>query len=387
MAVEATVLIPTHNHGHLLGYSVQSALEQSVSDIEVFIVGDGMDDTTRAEALEMARSDRRVRVFDNPKGPRHGEVHRHQALQEASGEIVCYLADDDLWLSEHVETMAALLEGVDFAHALPVGIWPDGTVMSWVGHLEVESSRSRVIALENFIPLSCGAHTMEAYRRLPQGWRTTPGKTPTDVYMWSQILDLPGCRSRSGDRLTVLHFPSPWRGDMTPGQRVTELEGWRTLMGRAGFEAELTARTVSHLTHHRAMMDEWVRELEQKAEALEGMVGTGRDAFLTLESQLKDNIAELLVTQEKLAELDERRVELEAALDWSRVELAETHQELEAQRHGLEAAREREVQLRMERDMMLGSLTWRVRNRLLRIPGVARAARWVGEARSRRGAQ
>ena len=37
----ATILVPTHDHGPTLRASVASALRQTVSDIEVFIVGDG----------------------------------------------------------------------------------------------------------------------------------------------------------------------------------------------------------------------------------------------------------------------------------------------------------------------------------------------------------
>lgn len=85
----ATVVIPTFNHGPTLLYSVASALEQTVQDIEVFIIGDGVPDVTREIVGNFIGQDKRVRFFDNPKGPRHGEIYRHQALAEASGEIVC----------------------------------------------------------------------------------------------------------------------------------------------------------------------------------------------------------------------------------------------------------------------------------------------------------
>jgi glycosyltransferase involved in cell wall biosynthesis len=99
----ATVLIPTHDHGPTLRYAVQSALAQTVADLEVLVLGDGAPDVTRELMDELTRADPRVRWLDNPKGPRNGELHRHAALQEAQGEIVCYLSDDDLWLPGHVE--------------------------------------------------------------------------------------------------------------------------------------------------------------------------------------------------------------------------------------------------------------------------------------------
>jgi GalNAc5-diNAcBac-PP-undecaprenol beta-1,3-glucosyltransferase len=81
-----------------------------VTDLEVLIVGDGASPATAAAAAALEREDGRVRFFALPKGPRHGEVHRHAVLsRKASGEAVLYLSDDDLWLPDHAERLRALL--------------------------------------------------------------------------------------------------------------------------------------------------------------------------------------------------------------------------------------------------------------------------------------
>ena len=104
--IDATILIPTFRHAALLPFTMRSALDQADASVEVFVVGDGVEDDTRA-ALEPFADDERVRFFDFPKGARHGELNRHEALREATGEIVCYLSDDDLLLRDHVAEMAA----------------------------------------------------------------------------------------------------------------------------------------------------------------------------------------------------------------------------------------------------------------------------------------
>src|SRR6185295_19974403 len=109
MTMQATILIPTHNHGPTLARAIQSVLLQTVEEIEVFVIGDGAPDITRELMADITRRDKRVRYFDHPKGPRHGEIYRHAALAEARGEIVCYLSDDDLYLPNHVATMRELL--------------------------------------------------------------------------------------------------------------------------------------------------------------------------------------------------------------------------------------------------------------------------------------
>jgi GalNAc5-diNAcBac-PP-undecaprenol beta-1,3-glucosyltransferase len=103
--IDATILIPTFNHADLLPYALRSALAQDGVTIEVFVVGDGVGDDTRAALEPFLRVDERVRFFDLPKGERRGERHRHEALREASGEAVCYLGDDDILLPEHVSEM------------------------------------------------------------------------------------------------------------------------------------------------------------------------------------------------------------------------------------------------------------------------------------------
>ena len=202
MAPVATVLIPTHDHGPLIRLSISSVLAQSVEDLEVFVVGDGVADATREIVGELARTDRRVRFFDNPKGPRHGEILRHVALAEASGDAVLYVSDDDLWLHDHVETMLEALRRFDLVSAACLKAYPDGRVL--VRAHDVSQYRAAFLqgARVPGIPLSCAAHTTAAYRTLPYGWRTTPEGIATDRYMWQQFLRDPAHRvgGRPGPR-------------------------------------------------------------------------------------------------------------------------------------------------------------------------------------------
>jgi len=101
-------------------------MAQTVRDIEIFIIGDGMTPATAEAADALQRSDPRIRLFAHPKGPRHGEIYRHAALAEATGRIICYLSDDDLWLPKHVATMEGLLANADFAHTLSIRVETDG---------------------------------------------------------------------------------------------------------------------------------------------------------------------------------------------------------------------------------------------------------------------
>ena len=249
--MKATVLIPTHDHGPTLRHSVATALTQTVKDIEIFIVGDGMPEAARDVARSVARLDSRIRLFESPKAPRHGETLRHEALREAAGQVVCYLSDDDLWMPDHIETMLALLEHCDFGNALPLYVDRRQKLGSWTIVLESDYFRQLILSGTNRIPLSCAAHTLDMYRRLPHGWRTTPAGTPTDLYMWQQFLAEPGCRARSAARPAVLVFPSPTRKDMTTAERADELAEWR---GRIT-GADLTTQALEHFVRECARIE------------------------------------------------------------------------------------------------------------------------------------
>lgn len=227
---EATVLIPTFDHGPLIRHALASAQRQSVRDIEIFVVGDGAPPITREIVERAAAADPRIRYFENPKGERHGERHRHRALAEAKGRIVCYLSDDDLWFPDHVAVMAELLAEADFAGGMQGWFHPDGRIYAQACDLSLRQYRNPNIKLGIKLGLSAGAHTLAVYRRLPEGWRPAPPNIFTDQYMWQQILAIRGRRAVSSFRPTCLGFSSALRTHMSIEEREREIERWEPVI-------------------------------------------------------------------------------------------------------------------------------------------------------------
>jgi hypothetical protein len=263
----ASILVPTHRHVALLPWALASALDQEGVSVEVLVVGDGVEDATR-EVIARHADDPRVRFFDFAKGPRNGEAYRHEVLQEARGRIVCYLSDDDLLLRDHTAEMRRLLEDADFAHPPSARLTPDGELQffPWnYGRSEFrEAGRTRV----GSVGLTGVAHTLEAYHRLPRGWRTTPPGMPTDHHMWRQWLDLPGLRAVMGERLTYLNFPDPFWNELPEEERAAAFADWYRRSRQPGFEDELDLlfrRAVATAAEDYHL---WARDEQRNAEAL-----------------------------------------------------------------------------------------------------------------------
>jgi GalNAc5-diNAcBac-PP-undecaprenol beta-1,3-glucosyltransferase len=240
MSVTATVIVPTHDHGPTLRYALASALAQTVTDLEVLVIGDAVPELTRELVGDIARRDERVRFFDRPKGERHGELYRHEVLADARGEIVCYLCDDDLWLPNHVELVREALSASDFVGAQTVHVAPSGEMLCWPYDLSAARFRREMLSgSANYVPLSSAAHTLELYRRMPEGWTPAPASSTTDLFMWRKVLSLPGLRAASTTRPTVLHFPSSHRRGWTIAERVSELEPWAARVANASRREQL----------------------------------------------------------------------------------------------------------------------------------------------------
>ena len=147
--------------------------------------------------------DSRVRFLDLPKGENRGERNRDAGVRDARGDVVVYLADDDLLLPRHVENLLTLLEDVPFAQSRNgcfdaddnLRLYPtdlgDPECIEW--HLK-DPPRNRV-------SITGTAHTREAYLQLERGWEVPPGNDVARPALLASVLPaarIPG-RHTSGD--------------------------------------------------------------------------------------------------------------------------------------------------------------------------------------------
>ena len=239
--LRASVLIPTHKHAATLPFAVKSVQSQGIDEIEILIIGDGVDDRLRAIIEKLRTGDSRIKFFDFPKGPRNGEIYRDAVLREARGRIVCYQCDDDLSLPGHLQDMEAALEDADFAGSMQADVGPEGRIRGYVFDFDRPEFREPWLAwtpnqlgtwASDGFGLGFGAHRLDAYLRLREGWATTADGYPTDQTMWMKFAREPWCRTKILPWPVSLHFPKPQRRGWTDQQRADELSRWMNLLAR-----------------------------------------------------------------------------------------------------------------------------------------------------------
>jgi glycosyltransferase involved in cell wall biosynthesis len=118
-----SVIIPTYNRPIELKRALKSVLDQTYSNILIYIVGDKcptLDDTMKEILVTLSETDAKKLFYwnlqDNSK--KYGAVSRNYGLKMmATTQWIAYLDDDNYWLPNHVETLMDSIKNTnaDFA--------------------------------------------------------------------------------------------------------------------------------------------------------------------------------------------------------------------------------------------------------------------------------
>jgi hypothetical protein len=293
---EVLVVVPTHDHASTLDLAVRSVLEQTVTDLDVVVVGDGVGDDTRAVMADLVDGDERVRFVD-----RRGEQARHEVITASGAPVVTYVGDDDLLLPDHVATMLELLVDHDFAHPYPVMVGPDGGLQVLPSDLsDPDCVAWHLHPNHNTVSLTGAAHTVDLYRRVPEGWQAPPPGRWPDHHMWEKFLRLPGARFATSPRSTTIKPPATG-SSATAEERRAGLVVWWERMHRPGFRQEWDAEVEEAIRRSaiRTFMDQQVlreqaQELSDGVLALRehaGAVEADRDRVVLERDELVERLA------------------------------------------------------------------------------------------------
>jgi glycosyltransferase involved in cell wall biosynthesis len=94
-----SVIIPAYNAEKTIQTTIESVLNQTLSDFELIVVNDSSQDATLEIVSKI--SDPRIQVFTYPNaGP---AVSRNRGFAHSTGEFIAFLDADDLWTPDKLE--------------------------------------------------------------------------------------------------------------------------------------------------------------------------------------------------------------------------------------------------------------------------------------------
>jgi Glycosyl transferase family 2 len=210
MAPRFSVLLPTHNRADLLGLAIKSVLWQTEPDFELLIVGDGCTDNS-AEVVA-GFNDPRIRWFDLPKAPYFGYANRNVALREARGDLIAFMAHDDLLFPDHLSVLADSFrhETVEWAYSRPLWVSTDGMVLPFAVNLTHPDELHHFLTVANSIPAACVMHRRSCFETY--GYWPEDIPSAADWRFWIRIIEGGRCeRFAYCSKPTCLHFKASWR--------------------------------------------------------------------------------------------------------------------------------------------------------------------------------
>ena len=136
MNPKVSVILTTYN-GASRGYlstAIESVLNQSFEDFELFIIDDGSSDHTAEECKQYLGNGKVTYIFQDNKGLAGA---RNTGIEMSSGEYICFLDDDDLWKPEKLQRQ------LEFTRNQLSGVDNWGLIFTW---LELIDERENVVS-------------------------------------------------------------------------------------------------------------------------------------------------------------------------------------------------------------------------------------------------
>lgn len=102
-----SVVVPTYNAGGELNSAIQSVLDQTYEHIDEIIV---VDDCSEKPAIEILDQENELITVVRHDENRNGAAARNTGIRRASGDLIAFLDDDDIWKLTKLEKQIQKLE-------------------------------------------------------------------------------------------------------------------------------------------------------------------------------------------------------------------------------------------------------------------------------------
>lgn len=111
MNPKVSVIIPVFNGSTYIQQSIESAINQTLKDLEIIVVDDGSTDNTFHIVSQLSTNDSRIKLYQHYKGKNRGvSASRNLAISISKGDYIALLDSDDIWLPNKLELQCKILD-------------------------------------------------------------------------------------------------------------------------------------------------------------------------------------------------------------------------------------------------------------------------------------
>jgi glycosyltransferase involved in cell wall biosynthesis len=200
-----TIVVATFNRSRHIVPTIEAALEQTFTDFELLVVGDGLTDDTLDH---VPRNDPRVGVIGLPWNSGSQARPNNVGIAAARGRYIAYLGHDDIWMPDHLAALVQLFEETECDMAVSGCAYhgPPGTDLIQITGLFEDPKEAR----RHFFPPTSLAHRRSLAVQIG-GWRDPHTLTSPDDWDFLLRAADAGARFASTERVTAQKFAAGHR--------------------------------------------------------------------------------------------------------------------------------------------------------------------------------
>lgn len=110
---KVSVIICVYNDEKNIGNAIESVQNQNYKNLEIIVVDDASTDGTYQIVNQYAKNDSRIQIVRTETNSRRGKKlfePRNNGIMEATGDYICYLDADNVWLPSYIDELVKVLD-------------------------------------------------------------------------------------------------------------------------------------------------------------------------------------------------------------------------------------------------------------------------------------
>jgi len=181
--MEVDIVLPTYNREDTIKRSIESVINQTHRNWNLFIWDDGSTDHTR-EVCDIYKSNSRIH-YHHSSTNKGVSFARNQCLGLGNSEIVTYLDSDNLWHPDYLQNICSFMKKFSLESAyLGIKLIDENGIKGCIGH---DFSWEKCFE-SNYVDLNCFAHTRNRLVNIQRKWNYNFDETIHRLVDWDFIL-------------------------------------------------------------------------------------------------------------------------------------------------------------------------------------------------------